>query len=100
MKGTNPTKSDKEYWDKIAKLGCIACLQDGIFNDYGSIHHCDGRTRPGCHRKVLFLCAPHHQTGGQEAPAIHPYKAQFEEKYGTQLELRAKTDKLLGLVNQ
>ena len=91
----NPTKSDKEHWDKIAALGCIACMQDGIFNDYVSIHNTDGRTKPGAHRKVLALCGPHHQTGGQEAPAIHPWKAAFEKKYGTQLELMEKTAKLL-----
>jgi hypothetical protein len=91
----NPTKAEKKQWDRIAALGCIACLQDGIFNDYVSIHHVDGRTKAGCHKKVLALCGSHHQTGGQEAPAIHPYKAQFEAKYGTQLELMEKTAKLL-----
>lgn len=91
----NPSKSEKEHWNRVSALGCIACLQDGIFNDYVSIHHCDGRTKPGAHKKVLALCSSHHQTGGQEAPAIHPYKARFEKKYGTQFELMEKTAKLL-----
>ena len=87
---SNPTKTEKAFWDKLASIGCIACLQDGIFNDYGSIHHIDGRTKPGCHKRVLFLCGPHHQTGGEEAPAIHPYKARFEAKHGKQQELLNK----------
>ena len=81
------TKSDKAWWDRVASLGCVACLQDGIFNTHVSIHHTDGRTKPGAHRRVLPLCGPHHQTGGMEAPAIHPWKARWEAKYGTQAEL-------------
>ena len=92
---SNPTKAEKAFWDKLASIGCIACLQDGIFNDYVSIHHIDGRTKPGCHMKVLALCGPHHQTGGESAPAIHPYKARFEEKYGSQIELLNKAKELI-----
>lgn len=89
------TKAEKKHWDRVAALGCIACLNDGINNTYVSIHHIDGRTKPGAHMRVLGLCGPHHQTGGQKAPAIHPYKAQFEAKYGTQAELLAQTLRLL-----
>lgn len=89
------SKAIKKHWDKVASVGCIACLQDGIFNDYVSIHHVDGRTKPGAHMKVLPLCGPHHQTGGEDAPAIHPFKARFEAKYGTQEQL---LEKLGGLI--
>ncbi|MOA33025.1 hypothetical protein D3C78_1542830 [compost metagenome] len=54
-----------------------------------SIHHIDGRTKPGAHSRVLPLCAGHHQDG-YGAPgliAVHPYKARFEKQYGPQLEL-------------
>jgi len=89
------TKAEKKHWDRVAELGCIACMQDGIHNTHVSIHHIDGRTKPGAHMRVLALCAPHHQTGGQDAPAIHPYRSRFEAKYGTQAELLAKTLRLL-----
>ena len=89
------TKSEKLWHDKVASYGCIACRQDGIVNTWVSIHHTDGRTKPGCQRKVLALCGPHHQTGGTEAPAIHPWKARFEAKYGTQAELLRKTREAL-----
>lgn len=89
------TKADKALWDRVASLGCIACRKDGIINTWVSIHHCDGRTKPGAHRRVLALCAPHHQTGGEAAPSIHPWKAQFEAKYGTQSQLMAETQRLL-----
>lgn len=44
--------------------------------------------------KVLPLCGPHHQTGG-EGVAIHPFKRQWETKYGKQDALKAMCDQLL-----
>lgn len=89
MKGSTPNKADRELWDGLASLGCIACRKDGIFNSLVSIHHIDGRTKPGAHRKVLPLCAGHHQdgTGAPGLIAVHPYKARFEARYGRQLDL-------------
>ena len=89
MKGTTPSKAERELWDELASLGCIACRKDGRFNSMVSIHHIDGRTKPGAHRKVLPLCAGHHQdgTGAPGLIAVHPYKARFEAKYGKQTEL-------------
>jgi hypothetical protein len=85
---SNPTKSEKTYWDKLAEIvGCIACRLDGRINHNVSIHHVDGRTKPGCHMQVLPLCAPHHQTGGMYAPSVHPWKRRFEQQYGTQESL-------------
>ena len=93
----NPSKKEKELWNAIAELGCIACRKDGRFNPYVSIHHCDGRTKPGAHKKVLALCAGHHQdgSGAMDLIAVHPYKARFEAKYGTQEELMEETKNLL-----
>ncbi len=89
MKGTTPTKAERQLWDRLASLGCIACRKDGRINGLVSIHHIDGRTKPGAHRRVLPLCAGHHQdgTGAPGLIAVHPWKAQFEAKYGKQAEL-------------
>lgn len=87
---SNPTKAERELWTKIADYGCIACRKDGNYNPVVSLHHISGRTKPGAHRLVLPLCANHHQTGGKEAPAVHPWKARFEAKYGKQLDLLAE----------
>jgi hypothetical protein len=87
---SNPTKKEKNLWDKMCGLGCIACKKDGNYNPVVSIHHIDGRTKLGAHRRVLPLCANHHQTGGEDAPAIHPWKKQFEKKYGNQYDLLAE----------
>lgn len=89
MKGRTPTKAERQLHDRIARLGCIACLLDGRQNPVVSIHHIDGRTKPEAHRQVLPLCAGHHQdgTGAPGLIAVHPYKARFEQKYGTQEHL-------------
>ena len=93
---SNPTRSDKLFWSELQVIvGCIACHMDGRINHHISIHHIDGRTKPGAHRNVLPLCGPHHQTGGESAPSIHPWKARFEAKYGTQAELLAKCNQLI-----
>lgn len=90
MNGTTPTKDEKALWTRIAAYGCVACRKDGWRNLEVSIHHIDGRTKPGAHRKVLPLCYQHHQSGSQDAPSVHPWKARFEARYGTQAELLAE----------
>jgi hypothetical protein len=94
-----PTKSEKLLWTRMAEtVGCIACYLDGQCNPVVSIHHIDGRTKPGCHQKVLPLCAGHHQDAAGEDKtliAVHPDKAQFEQRYGPQMELLALVHQLL-----
>jgi len=92
----NPTRTEKLYWSRlVGVVGCIACRIDGTPTNHCSIHHIDGRTKPGAHLNVLPLCARHHQTGGTEAPSIHPWKRRFESKYGTQAELQARCNEIL-----
>lgn len=89
MKGTTRTRAEKHLHDQLAALGCIACRIDGVHNPHVSIHHIDGRTKPGAHLRVLPLCAGHHQdgTGAPGLIAVHPWKRRFEAKYGSQLAL-------------
>ena len=95
------TKEERELWHRMAGIGCVACAMDGNVNPFVSIHHIDGRTKPDCHKKVLPLCAGHHQDGtgnDKSMIAVHPYKAQFEARYGTQYELLEWTKKMMGLI--
>ena len=41
----------------------------------------------------------HHQTGGEDAPAIHPFKARFEKKYGKQMDLLREVMEALNAEN-
>lgn len=92
MKGSAPTKAEKALWDRMAAYGCVACRKDGVINTQVSIHHIDGRTKPGAHQRVLPLCAGHHQdgTGQPGLIAVHPWKARFEARYGKQSDLLAE----------
>jgi hypothetical protein len=90
MNGRAPTDAEKQLHDRLAReIGCIACLLDGRRNLTVSIHHTDGRTKPGAHRRVLPLCAGHHQhgTGAPGLIAVHPWKRRFENRYGKQEDL-------------
>jgi hypothetical protein len=89
MKGKSRTANEKQFHDRVAALGCIACKIDGWQNNEVLIHHVDGRTKPGAHLKVLPLCAGHHQdgTGLPGLIAVHPWKSRFESKYGSQMDL-------------
>ena len=93
MKGATRTKAHKSYHNAMARLGCIACYMDGWYNDYVSIHHIDGRTKPHAHWLVIPLCAGHHQDGtgnDKSMVAVHPYKRQFEDRYAHQFGLYQK----------
>jgi hypothetical protein len=92
------TPADIDLHNSLAALGCIACMKHGLFNPVVSIHHIDGRTKPGCHSLVLPLCAGHHQDGTGEDKtliAVHPWKKRFEAYYGAQLDLLAKCMSLI-----
>lgn len=97
MKGKNPSAAEKRFHTALARLGCIACRLDGRLNPIVSIHHIDGRTRPGAHLRVLPLCAGHHQdgTGIPGLIAVHPWKRRFEDRYGSQDELLQRCHDLL-----
>lgn len=98
MKGRSVTAEKKRFHDLLCReIGCVACAIDGMFTSWVSVHHCDGRTKPCAQWFVLPLCGPHHQDSGIDGViAVHPYKARFEAKYGTQAELhRGAVRKLL-----
>jgi hypothetical protein len=100
MKSRSVTKEDQALWDALASIGCICCLLDGRQNAFVSIHHIAGRTQPGAHKKVIPLRAQHHQHDDTDPAGrigVHPYRARFEAKYGSQLELLEKAKELAGV---
>jgi len=93
MKGRPPTTAEAQFMTRIAALGCIACRKDGWHNAIVSIHHIDGRTKPGAHLLVLPLCGPHHQQDDTDLRgriSVHGRKATFQAIYGTERELLAE----------
>jgi hypothetical protein len=51
------------------------------------------------HDHVIGLCAVHHrgQVNNEEAVSRHPWRTEFEKRYGTELELLEQTRELCGV---
>ena len=84
-------KSEKEYLNKIASLGCIICKREC------EIHHLRtgvGMGQRNDNNNVIGLCPEHHRTGGHGV-AYHAGRLAFEANFGTELELLQKTKDLL-----
>lgn len=88
MKGRTPTATEKRFHDMLCSVvGCVACrFGHNMVTHYVSVHHQRGRVHTLAHYFVLPLCAGHHQagTGASWMTAVHPDKARFELRYGTQ----------------
>ena len=98
MKGRPPTAEESRFMDRMGALPCIACRKDGWTNHAISLHHIDGRTKPGAHFLILPLCAPHHQqddTDPRGRISLHGRKATFQARYGTERELLAECIEML-----
>lgn len=101
MKGRTPTAEERRWMDAAGQLGCIACRTMGIYQPEISLHHIDGRTKPGAHLMTIPLCYQHHQGGLGEGPfiSVHPWKARFEEAYGSQRDLLAECQRIVEGMN-
>ena len=97
MQGSKPpNKKEKEHMDKVQQLGCIVCkLERGIYTP-AEIHHIVGKTKRS-HMRVLPLCFRHHREGSYNELFVsrHPFKREFEKRYGTEEELLEKVEQLL-----
>ena len=89
-----PTKEEREWMDAISRLGCIVCRIQGRGYVPAAVHHLlFGIKRKG-HLWTIPLCDPgHHQNAPRESGEVsrHPNRAEFERRYGTELELLAET---------
>lgn len=104
-----PTVKEKARWQKFHRIGCIACLKDGISNTGFDIHHLINGYRVG-HHATIPLCPWHHRgqmiyippgalTEAQlhkDMPSLAKSKRDFVAKYGTEEELLAEVNELIG----
>lgn len=98
LKGRTPTAAEQRFMDLAGAVPCMACAKDGRENRQISLHHVDGRTKPGAHFLVLPLCGPHHQQDDSdplERVSLHGAKKVFGQIYGTERELLAELYALL-----
>jgi len=91
-------KADKERYQMLSEMGCICCLLfEGVYSP-PSIHHINGRKGNG-NKETIPLCYLHHQEGSNKAEYVsrHPFKFEFEKRYGSEKELLKKVNFILGL---
>lgn len=91
-------KAEKERYEKLSYLGCIACRVLGYGYTPTEIHHI--RFGQGVGKRAGFdqsipLCPHHHRLGGYGV-AYHAGKSAFERAIGkTEVELLELTNQLL-----
>jgi len=88
-------KADSDRLVAISAMPCIVCRQEGLGDTPAEPHHLVQAGRRRGHQYTIPLCYPHHREGLRTAQVVsrHPYKAEFEKRYGTEFSL-------LDIVNQ
>ena len=91
------TKAEKQYYAKVARLGCMLCKKLGYeTQDVGcELHHIRRGNIPRSQAPVIGLCPAHHRGSNT---SIHGMgRKRFEREYAiTEEELLEQTKKLLG----
>jgi len=94
------TKHEKEHLNRVAELGCIVCYRQGNAGTPAEIHHLRtgrGIAQRSSHLRVIPLCPIHHRTGGYGENGFHQSPKDFQERYGTELELLEVVNGYLGI---
>jgi len=88
-------KEQKRFQDAVRDAGCIVCHGEGVDSPCEIHHLLRGGRRLG-EDYVLGLCQIHHrgQINTPQAVSRHPWRLEFETRYGTELELLDKTREL------
>lgn len=92
------SKATKAHMDRVASLGCIACLSMGYVTA-PELHH--PRANAGAGQKapdsdVIPLCPAHHRgTEHPRVPSIHRDRLKFIEMFGTEAQLLDETRRRL-----
>jgi hypothetical protein len=101
---------DQQRYDALRKLGCIACHIDGYRGVPSDIHHLVDkgyRKHSGGNQATIPLCPWHHRSvpvgdftlfymRSVRGPSMALESKAFKERYGSQRELLAKVNELIG----
>ena len=95
-------KARSANFERVAALGCIACLIDGNPGTPAELHHIRetaGGGQKALDTDVLPTCPAHHRgTMHPAVPSIHLDRLTFIARYGSETELLARVRALLGEV--
>lgn len=81
-----PTRAEKDWMDSISQFPCCVCGAKPV-----AVHHILSGGRRIGHHMTLPLCGLHHASGRNDAEVVsrHPWRKEFERRYGKELELHA-----------
>ena len=85
------TRSERDYLQVVAQLGCIACRINGLAGVPAEVHHQrqgTGMGRRASHFDTMPLCPGHHRFYDD---AIHVNASRFVQRYGQEEELVRQT---------
>ena len=91
------TKAEKQYYAKVARLGCMLCKKLGYeTQDVGcELHHIRRGNIPRSQAPVIGLCPAHHRGSNTSIHGLG--RKRFEREYAiTEEELLEQTKELLG----
>lgn len=93
-------KARSANFERVAALGCIACLIDGNPGTPAELHHIRetaGGGQKALDSDVISVCPAHHRgTDHPRTPSIHLDRLAFIARYGSETELLARVRVLLG----
>lgn len=103
------SKRDQARYDKLHRIGCVACRKKGLGWRAVDIHHIVDkgyREHSGGNRATLPLCEYHHRgVPAHECltremyeifgPSLALKKREFKRVFGTERELLAEVDQLI-----
>ena len=105
-----PSKDDLRRFDKLYRIGCIACRIHEMVYRYPEIHHLNlggkaGQKRRG-HQFTIPLCSWHHQGTvdlgwnsvemvQKHGPSLAKQSRRFREVFGSDDELLEQTARLI-----
>ena len=97
MNGRKPTKAEQDWLDQIIQIDCIVCRLEKLGATPAEVHHINGSREHGAHFDTIPLCYKHHRShvSAKEFVSRHPYKKQFEARYGTETVLLQKTREII-----
>ncbi len=102
------SKRDSARYDRLQRIGCIACRKEGRHSQIDVHHLVDRGTRKlsGGNGASLPLCPHHHRNQPPDGmrpsqayqiygPTLRAHKREFLERYGTERQLLAEVDALV-----
>jgi hypothetical protein len=90
------SRRDLSRFDKLQRIGCIACHILGIFSQADVHHILSGGRRKG-HQNTIPLCPWHHRgVGSGQGPSLANGSKPFHATFGTQQDLLTKVNELIG----